>query len=65
MVRNDEASVRAFGTPKEDVASPLSVHLVSKALEGSNRLRTRDTRQLAHTATSTTSSSIGGGIGSS
>jgi hypothetical protein len=38
MVRNDEASVRAFGTPKTDVASPLPVHLVSKALEGSNRL---------------------------
>lgn len=65
MVRDDETSMRAFVMAQDDVASPLAVDLVSQALEGPDGLRTRDVGQFAQTATSTTSSSIDGGIGSS
>lgn len=57
--------MRAFGMSQDDVASALAVYLVSKPLKRTDCLRAGDTGQLAQTATSTTSSSIGGGIGSS
>jgi hypothetical protein len=47
------------------VASALAIHLVPQAFEGANSLGTGDNGELAQTAMSTTSSSIGGGIGSS
>lgn len=65
MIGHDQASMRPLRMPEDDVASPLMIDLVSKTLEGADCLRTRDTGEATHTATSTTSSSIGGGIGSS
>jgi hypothetical protein len=47
------------------VAAPLAVSLVADALEDANRLAGRDARELAQTATSTSSSWMDGGIGSS
>jgi hypothetical protein len=47
------------------VTSALAIHLVPQAFKSANCLGTRDNGKLAQTATSTTSSSIGGGIGSS
>jgi len=65
MIRNNEAPVRAFRVPQNNVASALAIYLVTQAFEGANCLCPRNNGELAQTATSTTSSSIGGGIGSS
>jgi len=65
MVGNNQASMRSVAMPENDMASALSILLVADSLEGANRFATRDDRELAQTATSTSSSWIEGGMGSS
>lgn len=57
--------MRRIAMTEHDVAAPLAVLFVADALEGPNRLASRDARELAQTATSTNSSWIDVGIGSS
>jgi len=64
MFRNYETSVRRIAVPKNNVASALTVALVAQLLECPDCLAGGDARQLAQTATSTSSSLIAGGIGS-
>jgi hypothetical protein len=49
---------------QNDVATALPVDFVSDVNERPHHLTSGDARQLAHTATSTNSSSIAGGTGS-
>ena len=65
MVGNNQAPMRSVAMPENDMASALSILLVTDSLEGANRFATRDDRELAQTATSTSSSWIEGGMGSS
>jgi hypothetical protein len=46
------------------VATPLVVELISDLAQGLDYLAARDARQMTQSETSTTSSEIGGGIGS-
>ena len=65
VVRNDKSAKRGSSVPKDHMAAPLTIDFVTDTREGADRIRTRNNRELAHTATSTISSSIEGGIASS
>ena len=65
VIRNYQASMRSVTVAKNDMASTLSILLVADLPEGTNCFATRDDRKLGQTATSTSSSWIEGGIGSS
>ena len=61
---NHQASVRRSRVPQDNVATALAIDHVPRLLEGLNGLSAGDPRQPGQVATSTISSSIGGGIGS-
>jgi hypothetical protein len=61
---DDQAPVGRIAMPQHDVAPALPVESVSDASEGPHHLTSGDARQLAHTATFTSSSPIAGGMGS-
>ncbi len=65
VVRNDQSTKRGSSVPKDHMAAPLTIDLVTDPREGADHIRTRNNRELAHTATSTISSSIEGGMASS
>jgi len=64
MIGDYEATVRRIAMPKDDMASALPITLVTELLECPDRLARGDARQLAQTATSTSSSLMVGGMAS-
>lgn len=65
MIRNGEPPVRRLRMSQDDVTTPLAIDLVPELSKDCDCSPTGDARDRAHTATSTTSSSIAGGIASS
>lgn len=64
VVGNHEPPMGRIAVAEHDVASALAVLFIAEAFEDSKGLATRYAGQLAQTATSTSSSLMGGGIGS-
>ena len=64
MIGNSDASMGMIDLSHDDVAGPLPVLLVPHLRQRRYHLAARHPRQLTHTATSITSSSIEGGMGS-
>ena len=64
MVGNGEAPVRRDRLPHDDVAATLMVELVAEFTQRLDHIAAGNTRQVAHTVTSTTSSVMGAGTGS-
>ena len=56
-----QAPVRRVCMPQDNVTAPLVVKDVTDLPQRADHLTARDTRQLAHTVTSTTSSEMDGG----
>ncbi len=65
VIWNGQASERRFPTSQDHVAPGLVVRFITDFLKSGSRFTTGHTRQLAHRSTSTNSSVIAGGIGSS
>lgn len=65
VIWDDQTPKKRRSSPQDDMTSMLSIELVSELPKGDHSGPTRDTRQSAHRFTSTTSSSIDGGMGSS
>ena len=64
MLRNYQTPVRRISVTQDHVAAALPIALVTELLERPDRLAGGDARQLAQTATSTSSSLMAGGMGS-
>ena len=64
VVRHSHPPTRRIGIPQDDVAALLAVEFVTDTRERCDDFASRDPGQRTHTATSTTSSPIDGGIGS-
>lgn len=64
VVGNHKAAMWRVSLSQDDVASSLPVPLVAQLAQGLDHLSAGDPREMAHPETSTTSSSIEGGIGS-
>ena len=56
VLGNNQAAVRRVTMAEHDVAAPLAISLVADALERADGVTSRDARELAQTATSTSSS---------
>jgi hypothetical protein len=64
MSRNHDPSVRVTRLSQDDVASALVIRLITEFLKRPNDLAARDLGKPRQMATSTSSSAIGGGMGS-
>lgn len=64
MIGDDEATMGLLDVSEYDMAAPLAVNLVAKLPKGRDGFASGNAREFAHTATSTSSSPMGGGIGS-
>ena len=64
VIGDNEPAKWRVGLTQGDVTSLLVIHSVPDLREGANRVPAGDDREPRHTRTSTTSSSMLGGIGS-